>query len=165
MQRISVNYSISRTVALAEGRADYGTATYQPSDIELAFLCIADREYLDKHPSETFNLPTATPPAWPVIADAIKAARVQEEERKAQRAAEIEARIVEALARPDDDWLYQQTYGWTWRVPCGAYDDCRNDERIKARVEALRPEIERREGYEQQLLAGLRACTAPIAPP
>ncbi|MBX9936069.1 MAG: hypothetical protein K2Y10_05705 [Burkholderiaceae bacterium] len=29
-------------------------------------------------------------------------------------------------------------------------------------VQAAMAEIERREGYEQQLLTGLRACTAPV---
>jgi hypothetical protein len=150
MQRISVNYSVSKTVALNEGRSEYGTATYQPTDTELQFLCVTDRQYLDNHERETFHLPTSAPPAWPVIADAIRLARLAAEELEQQRAGEQAAKIEAALGKPDDDWIQSGCYnepsicvpgfgGWMY-TPAAV----RDDPRVAARLEALRPEVERR---------------------
>jgi hypothetical protein len=58
MRRIIINYEISRSTALGEDRAEYGTAAHNPSDAELAFLAESGRAYLDKHPTETFRPPT-----------------------------------------------------------------------------------------------------------
>jgi hypothetical protein len=77
MTKITIKYSISRTVALNEGRAEFGEATYQPTDTELAFLSLDDRKYLDTLDlsRSTFALPTGAPPTWPVIVEARQASR------------------------------------------------------------------------------------------
>lgn len=145
MQRINVNYSVSRTVALTEGRAEYGTATYQPSDTELQFLCATDRQYLDSHEHEVFHLPTAVPPTWPVIADAITAARLAAEVEAERTRVELTAKVDAALAAPDEAWftginLVVPGWGTLWNVPRAI----REEARIVARLEALRSEAERR---------------------
>lgn len=158
MQRITIKYSISRTVALAEGRAEYGEATYQPTDTEVAFLSADDRKYLDTLDLDrrVFSLPTGTPPTWPVIADSIKAGRQAVIDKQAAELAAHEDRILECLAEPDARWFVEQT-NWHNGPNCKSVAlyapvfEVRNaswgyqDPRVVARMESLNPELERRQ--------------------
>ena len=156
MNKITINYSISRTVALTEGRAEFGQATYQPTDTELQLLTLEDRKYLDtlNLDRSIFELPTGVPPTWPNIVDSIKADHQKKLDSKVAELAEREAKIREALAQPDDKWIISSTH-WNcgvneksvraeapvWEVR-GSYWGS-NDERIKARFASLKPEVDR----------------------
>jgi len=157
MDKITIRYSISRTVALVEGRNQYGTAEYFPNDTELAFLSVDDRKYLDTMDlsRSTFALPTGSPPTWPTIADSIKASRQAALDKQAAELAEREARIAEALAEPDEKWFSERS-DWRYAVTiksveviipsyCNHYGWMQQDERVKARIASLKPELERRQ--------------------
>jgi hypothetical protein len=163
MQRIVIKYSISRTAALVEGRAEYGEATYQPTDTELAFLSLDDRKYLDtlNLDRDTFALPTGAPPTWPNIADSIKADRQARLDKQVAELAQREVNILECLAEPDDKWFSERT-DWhggvnrksvsvrppTYEV--NSYSWGTQDERILARIESLKPELERRQAVANE---------------
>jgi len=160
MQRIVIKYSISRTVALTEGRTEYGEATYEPTDTELQFLDLETRKYLDglNLAQTTFALPASMPPVWPTIADAIKAARQKDLDKQAAELAEREVHILECLAEPDEKWI-NDSRDWQGRRSVGynipEYRVRNNhwgfeDPRIVARIEALRPEFERRQTEAKQ---------------
>jgi hypothetical protein len=158
MNRITIKYSISRTVALNEGRAEFGEATYLPTDTELQFLSQDQRQWLDTLDlsRSTFALPTSTPPTWPNIADSIKASRQAALDKQAAELAEREARIAEALAEPDDKWFIERT-NWTGginRMSVHVYPPVREvssyswgaqDPRILARIDSLKPELAQRQ--------------------
>jgi hypothetical protein len=163
MTKITIKYSISRTVALNEGRAEFGEATYQPTDTELAFLSLDDRKYLDTLDlsRSTFALPTGAPPTWPVIVEAIKAHRQARLDKQAAELATHETKILECLTEPDEKWFVERmdwqcginrksvhiyppvyevfNYGWGMQDP-----------RILARIESLKPELERRQAVANE---------------
>ena len=154
MDKITIRYSISRTVALVEGRNQYGTAEYFPSDAELAFLSVDERKYLDglNLSQTTFALPAGAPPVWPTIADSIKAARQAALDRQAAEVAEREQQIVACLAEPDEKWI-SDSRDWhgmrtvSARIPeyhVSNYSWGTKDPRIVARLETLEPEVARR---------------------
>jgi hypothetical protein len=157
MNRITIKYSISRTVAFNEGRAEFGEATYQPTDTELQFLSQDQRQWLDTLDlsRSTFALPTSTPPTWPNIADSIKASRQAALDKRAAELADREARIAEALTEPDEKWFGEQTdYRYAVSVKrvyvtipsyCNHYGWMQQDPRILARIDSLKPELERRQ--------------------
>ncbi len=157
MQRIVIKYSISRTVALTEGRAEYGESSYEPTDTELQFLTLNDRKYLDtlNLQQSVFSLPTGVPPTWPNVADAVKAARQLAINKQAADLAEHEAKIIECLAEPDEKWIVENT-DWRYGVNSRSVNiyipeySVRNnswgtsDARIVERIAALQPELLRR---------------------
>ena len=156
MDKITIRYSISRTVALVEGRNEYGTAEYSPNDTELAFLSVDERKYLDTLDLSrtTFALPTGQPPTWPTIAESIKSARQAALDKQTSELAEREGQIAAALAEPDDKWFSEST-DWRYAISrksvnvtiphfCNHYGWMQQDPRIVARIESLQPELERR---------------------
>jgi len=157
MNRITIKYSISRAVALNEGRAEYGEATYQPTDTELAFLCLDDRKYLDtlNLDRSIFALPTGAPPTWPNIADSVKADRQARIDKQATELTEREVRITEALAEPDEKWFGEHTdYRYdvlaksvyiTIPSCCSHCGWMQQDPHILARIVSLKPELDRRQ--------------------
>jgi hypothetical protein len=106
----------------------------------------ADRAYLDRHQVYSFGMPTAIGPVWPVLATAIRSAQLAEAEAEAAEAAKAEATIVAVLGKPDDEWIQPHpSCGWELQIPGIHYMSAgARDERIVARVAALRPELERR---------------------
>jgi len=160
MQSVTINYSVSRTVALSEGHSKYGEGKYLPSDLELQSLSIEDRLYLDKHPAGYFILPTAKLPIWENLAKEITSARIKNEERIAAKATEWEAAIVMALGKPDDDWLYNVGYGWSSHIPGISREHeflAEKDSRIDARIKELLPEMDRRNAEVQEKQATAKA--------
>jgi hypothetical protein len=162
MEKITIRYSISRTVALVEGRNEFGTAEYQPTDTELAFLSVDERKWLDtldlKHYTSVFALPSGAPPVWPTIAEAIKASRQAALDKQAAELTEREARITEALAAPDEKWFSERS-DWRYSVKnvyvtipsyCSHYGWMQQDPRILARIDSLKPELERRQAVANE---------------
>jgi len=170
MDKITIKYSISRTVALTEGRAEFGQASYQPTDIELQSLTLEDRLFLDSLNlnSTVFALPTGVPPTWPNIADSINAARQAALDKHAAELADREAHIVGCLAEPDERWFSEST---DWRYSPAVksvsisipdshvrnYFWCNQDPRIVARIASLQPELERRRAIANEQNARAQA--------
>jgi len=117
MKQVQIKYAVSLQTALHEGRATYGEDTYTPSDTELAFLSVEERDMLAGYPhcNETFKLVTGQPPTWPNIAQAIRAYREQLLAKQAAELAELEKQILEALAHPDEKWFTDRT-DWRYAV-------------------------------------------------
>jgi hypothetical protein len=157
MNRITIKYSISRTVALTEGRAEFGESTYQPTDTALQVLSLDDRKYLDTLNLDriTFELPTGAPPTWPNIVESIKVERQKAIDKAAAEHAEYEREIVAVLSKPDEEWIseYNKYHDGIFHkrvdliIP-SYHDRCswmQQDPRVVARVAALQPEFARRQ--------------------
>ncbi len=170
MQRIEIKYYVSRTTALTEGRCEYGEGTYQPSDTELTMLSAEERVFLNTQElsRSLFTLATGQPPTWPVIVEAIRAARQTALDKQAAELAERERQIVVCLAEPDEKWFIEST---DWRRPpvvksvsisipeyhVRGYSWGSQDPRIVARLAALQPELDRRRAVCDELNAKAKA--------
>lgn len=137
MEQLTIKIEVPRKVALIAAVPDFGSTTYQPTSDQLSELDQAERAWLDGKLNNTFRLDAPTV-GWAAVLEAIRHYRQKELDDR-------EKAIVEALAKPDEKWL-GESYGRPALTIPGAWGTTIDqDDRIKARVEALRPELERRQ--------------------
>jgi hypothetical protein len=146
METIKVSVEISKSVALAEGKTQYGATTVVPNEADLQALTPDSRavlaDYLDG--GRKLTLPHATAD-WAGVLEAVNDILVRRE-----------AWVQGVLATPDEKWLEYNDI----RIPYVAADyGDRNerDPRIHARLEALKPVAAKRQAdrREQDIVEAL----------
>ncbi len=132
VENITVKIEVPRKVALLAAIPEFGSTTYQPTSDQLSELDQAERAWLDSKLSTSFTLDAPTV-AWPAVLEAVRRDRRKELEAR-------EEAVQNALAASVDRW-FTFSYGQPgFYIPFA--DD--RDHRIKARLEELRPELDRR---------------------
>ncbi len=132
MEQLTIKIEVPRKVALLAAIREFGNTTYQPSSTQLEDLTPEERAWLDTKLGFSFIIESPTV-SWPAVLDAIRRDRRKELEAR-------EEAVQNALAASVDRW-FTFSYGQPgFYIPFA--DD--RDHRIKARLEELRPELDRR---------------------
>lgn len=153
MERLSIDVTVPREVAMREGKVQFGRTRYEPTEEDMSTLTLDEKAWLDRNMSrECFALGNALV-TWGSVVSAIRAAKAKSDEGEASKRAtelewsklraqndresaeRLELKIVDWLARSDDD-LIMPAPSFAVRE---LYDDkVGYDPRVKARLDHLR---------------------------
>lgn len=147
MEKVTIKVNVSKAVAIAEGKTEYGSTTFRPTESQLAELTTEERslviagKYLqsDSHyESSELELVSATVD-WTTIRAVLARCVAFKAELAARKAATREDEVRAFLAKSP---IYNTGFG-NWELYTGHRSGIKNDWRVEAHVEANRAEYDR----------------------